>query len=306
MESDARTSSGPRSHPRLWAFSLVFGTVFYYFFIRETCTPKNVTAGEQAFLVGYSLLVSSTFALGATRMMLGRDRWRWLDSGWKRFAAYFVSAMALTGLAALLPLPAFYGNVLRHTVIFLVLPIFMGGRGWTARNRWLEGASASPQRAASLRGEVDHDVVLPMSRRKAFFLFIGSSVFVATGWWMHFEAPVVGWISITFFGLGIPLSLLMLVPGFSYLKIQRHGFTMRHSWRKYSFRWDEISDLTLVSGPQGSRVAFNVHQPGARRSALLREMYGRDMMLLDNYGLSAPELCALMQARHAAAAQPSA
>jgi hypothetical protein len=306
MESAARTSSGLRIRPRLWAFCFVFGTPLYYFFIRETCTPKNVTLGEQAFIVGYSLLISGSFAFGTTRMILGLDRSRWLDAPWKRFAAYFVAALALTGLAAVLPLPAFYANILQHTIIFLVLPIFLSGRGWTARNRWFERASISSQRAASLVGDGDHDLVLRMPRRKALFLFGASSLFVAIGWWMHLQAPVVGWTCIVFFGLGIPISLLMLIPGFSQLALRSNGFTMRHSWRRLDLRWDEISDLTVVSGTQGARVAFNVTKPSVRRSAMLREMYGRDLLLSDNYGLSASDLCALMQARQAAASRLAA
>jgi hypothetical protein len=117
---------------------------------------------------------------------------------------------------------------------------------------------------------------------------------------------VVAWICIAFFGLGIPIGLLMFRPGFACLILKRDGFTMRQSWRQFTFRWDEISDLTVVSFVQGSRVAFNVHKPGVRRFAMLREMYGRDLALVDNYGLSASDLCALMQARQSAATHPSA
>jgi len=90
---------------------------------------------------------------------------------------------------------------------------------------------------------------------------------------------------------------LRLVPGFSCLVLRRDDFEMRHVWRCWFFRWDEVTDLAVVKGAQGLRVAWNMKQPDARSSTLLREWYGRDSMLIDNYGVSAGDVCAMMNER---------
>jgi hypothetical protein len=280
--------SRPRRYPRLWIFSLTFGAILYYFLIREAFVPKVITPGQQAFIIVYSLLISGIYTIGITRMLLGATPPQWLNTLWKRMLIGMTAALALTGLFALIPLPKFYGNVLQHTVVFLIVPLFIGGR--TRITHFLDDRQSSTSITSSQTQETEQDLVLHMSRRKAVFVLVGSSVFVAAGW-----------ICIVFFGLGILAGLLMLIPGFACLRVERNGLTMRHSWREYTFLWTEISDLIIVNGPQGPRVAFNFNRPGARRSGMLREMYDRDMVLVDNYGLSAKEMCALLQSRKAAA-----
>jgi hypothetical protein len=293
-------STSLRRYPRLWIFSLIFGAILYYFLIREAFVPKVITPGQQTFILVYSLLLSGVSAICVTRTLPGSGPPQWLDSRWKQRLAGIGAALALTGLLAVLPLPKFYSNVLQHTVVFLVIPFFIGERSRIAH--WLEDRPNPPTVASNPVQGTERDVILHLSRRKAVFVLSGSALFVAGGWLMRLEAPLVAWACMVFFGLGMVAGLLLLIPDFSYLKIQRDGLTMRHSWREYTFLWDEISDLTIVTGPRGPRVAFNFNRPGARRSAILREMYDRDMVLIDNYGLSAQEMCGLLQSRKAASA----
>jgi SpoVK/Ycf46/Vps4 family AAA+-type ATPase len=89
----------------------------------------------------------------------------------------------------------------------------------------------------------------------------------------------------------------MFIPGLCSLILRRDSFTMRHIWRRSTFRWDEIGGLAVVNGEQGPRVAWNTQQPDARCSALLRDIYGWDLLLPDNYGISAQELCAMKEER---------
>jgi hypothetical protein len=174
-------SSKPRWYRRLWIFSLSFGAILYYFFIRETCVPKIITVGQQTFIIVYSLLISGVSTIGITRMLLGSRPPQWLNTLWKRLLVGITAALALAGLFALIPLPKFYSTVLQHTVVFLIIPLLIGGR--TRITHFLDDRPSLTSVASNLAQETEQDLVLQMSRRKAVFVFVGSSIFVAAGWW---------------------------------------------------------------------------------------------------------------------------
>lgn len=68
--------------------------------------------------------------------------------------------------------------------------------------------------------------VFSASKKKAFLLLLISIAFVAAGVWMSSENPVMGWTTVAFFGLGIPASGFLLLPGKVYLKLDPDGFEM--------------------------------------------------------------------------------
>jgi len=282
----------------MWAFSTIFGWTLFYFFLRESHTPAHITTAQQLFLVGYALLLGSLWGLSTTRYLRRLDGWSWFNSRGKRWVAYFAGALVLEGIVSALRLPSFYTNVFQHSVYFLLLPLFIGHRDDMALRAWMDGPQAPVSTAAASAAEsTESELILTTSRRKPVFVLLCSLAFVLGGCWTVHRAPVVGWACILFFGLGIPASLLMFIPGSCCLVLRPDGFLMRRMWRRWFFRWDEVADFTVVQGVQGPRVAWNITRPGTRRSAFLREMYGRDLMLPDNYGLSAQDLCAMMTER---------
>lgn len=274
---------------------LAIGWVFFYFFIRQTYAPAAVSPAQYAFLAGYTFLLALSLSVGTTRFLRREGGWSWLDTRGKRIGAYFAGTFVLEAIVFALPFPPFYRNVLGHSAYFLLIPLFLNAQGGRLQ-RWLEVPRTPGSVAAD--GALD-ELILTPTRRKAVFVILGGTAFVAAGWFLRVQSPVVAWICIVFFGLGIVAGLLMLLPGFSRLTVRREDFTIRHSWRSFTFRWDQIADLTVVGGLQGPRVAWNVMRSEGRRSVFLRETYGRDMMLMDSYGLPAEALCELMRARQA-------
>jgi hypothetical protein len=85
------------------------------------------------------------------------------------------------------------------------------------------------------------------SRKKAILLLLGSLCFVAMGVWMSSTDPVVGWICVIFFGLGVPASLFMLWPNAMYLMLDADGFETGTIFSKHRTKWTDVAGFELAS-----------------------------------------------------------
>ena len=98
------------------------------------------------------------------------------------------------------------------------------------------------------------------SRRKASLVLILSIGFVALGVWLTPEWPFLGWLSVAFFGLGIPVSLLiLLLPNSTYLRLDEEGFEMGSIIRKQKYQWTDVDDFHIRSiyGARMIAIIFN-------------------------------------------------
>ncbi len=83
---------------------------------------------------------------------------------------------------------------------------------------------------------------------KAVKLLLGSGAFVAVGWWMLGEpnAPTwAAWLSIGFFGLGLPLSLFQLLDRRPQIIVNDVGVFDRMMHHEF-INWKIIQDAYLV------------------------------------------------------------
>jgi hypothetical protein len=69
---------------------------------------------------------------------------------------------------------------------------------------------------------------------------------VVLGAWLANERPVLGWLSIAFFGLGIPASLLMLRPNSTYLKLDADGIDIVSMSRHLKLKWSEVDAFRIA------------------------------------------------------------
>ena len=92
------------------------------------------------------------------------------------------------------------------------------------------------------------EIVFPASRFKAVFLFFGSIAFVALSvWLMRNGHPIVGWVGASFFSLGVPVSIIMLLPNMMYLRLTPEGFLMHSPLRSTFIRWSHVERFELCS-----------------------------------------------------------
>ena len=85
------------------------------------------------------------------------------------------------------------------------------------------------------------------SRSKGLLVFILSWCFVALGFWLISEGErLFGWLSVGFFGLGIPVSLIMLLnPNAMYLRLDNEGFEMGSFIKKVYIKWTDVDGFEM-------------------------------------------------------------
>ena len=144
---------------------------------------------------------------------------------------------------------------------------------------------------------------LPMrlrsSRAKASLLLLGCSVFVVAGVVVLRVAPIAGYAAIAFFGLGVVVGLIQLLPNSSYLELEERGFTICNLFRKSFLPWQEIAEFfPMTVGGSGRPMVAVRFAPGSKVSATVRTFAvaigGAEGALPDTYGRSAAELAELL------------
>ena len=95
---------------------------------------------------------------------------------------------------------------------------------------------------------VEPAVTFRASRLKGALLLLGACGFVALGLLMRHEHAFMGWLCVGFFGLGIPVALVMLArPGLMYLRLDADGFEMGSPIKKYRVRWQDVEGFEIGS-----------------------------------------------------------
>jgi hypothetical protein len=133
---------------------------------------------------------------------------------------------------------------------------------------------------------------------------VGSLIFVAATVLMILDGqgdPIL-WAGLIMFGSTAIVFLLALLPGASYLRLDRSGFTVRHLFHKRSYRWHDVGPFTagrFIFIPM--QVGFSTRESeallskmGPRRRHWLRLIAGSHHILLGNFRMSAKELAATM------------
>jgi hypothetical protein len=126
----------------------------------------------------------------------------------------------------------------------------------------------------------DAVVTFKASRKKALLLFLGSVCFVAIGLWMSSEKPLIGWICVAFFGLGVPVSLLMLLPNAMYLRLDGEGFETGTFFSKHKTKWADVARFEIGSIRGTKMIAivyiqeYNAQQLGRAIASSLSGMEG--------------------------------
>jgi hypothetical protein len=148
--------------------------------------------------------------------------------------------------------------------------------------------------------------ILYPKKSSAVWLLLGCSAFVAAGVWMGNKEGWMGYAAAAFFALGIPVALLQLLPGSSYLQIDDTGLTFSSLFRKTSVRWSDVDEFFVVTLRQSGlsvlkMVGFNYVSSydrlriGRRFAAAIAKCEGA---LPDTYGKGAEELAVLLNSYH--------
>lgn len=135
------------------------------------------------------------------------------------------------------------------------------------------------------------------SRLKMLGLLAVCLVFVAIGLLMSREQPAMGYFCAAFFGLGIPVFLLQMLPGKSYLELAHDGFVTSSLFKRATVQWNDIAELRVIRIHGNKMVGWNYNAAYRGRStghAVSSALAGVHGALPDTYGMKAEALAELM------------
>jgi hypothetical protein len=142
-------------------------------------------------------------------------------------------------------------------------------------------------------------------------LLCGSLAFVAGGFLIlgqktdfgYLPTEIAGWSGIIFFGLCAIVFLITLIPGASYLRLQKEGLEVCSLFRRNTTKWQEVECFGIYTGSRRAfrnKVMINLtleKESNPRMAAMrarARRLSGFDGMLPDTYGMKAENLVALL------------
>ena len=105
-------------------------------------------------------------------------------------------------------------------------------------------------------GPAAADVVFRASRGKAVLYLLGSLCAVALGIWMAGTDPWMGWACALFFGIGVIVFLLLLMPNSVYLRLHADGFELASLVRKNTTRWEYVASFSVGTMNHGKVIAI--------------------------------------------------
>jgi hypothetical protein len=139
-------------------------------------------------------------------------------------------------------------------------------------------------------------VVLRPGRLKWAGIGLVCLLFTVVGVWLGLSGNKMGWGAI-FFGLGVLISTVSLLPNATYLRLTDEGFTICSMYRPHTYRWQDVSGFAVGQACTNKMVLFNF-EPTYQRSPGLRSinigLVGYEAGLTETYGLTHEALAELL------------
>lgn len=153
-------------------------------------------------------------------------------------------------------------------------------------------------------------LVLRPKKAKTLSLLAISSMFVAIGIVVAVGAgDSLGFVCAAFFGIGVVVAVVQLIPNSSFLRIDSTGITIASMFRQTSVPWSVVDRFFVVSTKMhglkvGEMVGFDF-VPTYDRARLGRQVASAlgacEGAIPDTYGKTGADLAALLNARLEAA-----
>ena len=137
-------------------------------------------------------------------------------------------------------------------------------------------------------------LIFKASRKKALMILAISVAFVVLGAWLTGERPIIGWLCVGFFGLGIPVSLLMLRPKSAFLKLTPEGIEIVAMYRTTRIKWSDVEGFYVgnISGAKMIGIAYSpAYQKQKAGRAFASALSGMEGAIADSYTASIEEVC---------------
>ena len=145
-------------------------------------------------------------------------------------------------------------------------------------------------------------ITLRPSRSGIGFFIVLSLIFIAISWYSVRVGATVGYLGMFFFGLGLIVVVIKLLPNSSYLRLTREGFTVCSLFRCHNVSWNDTSEFGVVDLGVKKMVGWNSQTAAGKQPTLFKTsqtISGYGCALPETYGLGAEELCALVNSMRA-------
>ena len=147
-------------------------------------------------------------------------------------------------------------------------------------------------------------ITLRPSKVSSILLLLVCSLFVVLGIWMAQTEGWIGYLCAALFALGMPIFIIKLLPGSTYLRIRDHGIIYCSLFRETVIPWDVIDEFFVITIRQNGLAvykmvgfnyapSYNRPQIGHRLSSSIANCEGA---LPDTYGKKAEDLAELLNA----------
>jgi hypothetical protein len=151
------------------------------------------------------------------------------------------------------------------------------------------------------------ETVIKGSRLKVMLLLAICLIFTAMGVYLLGDpsvSPVMAWLCVGLFGLGVPLSLAMLALPNS-VTLRSDHFTVRALWKSYDVAWGDVEVFHVWQNPYArQRLVAWTYRPGCGPTGVMANMsanLGAEGAMPGMMSMSTDKLVALMNQRLAEA-----
>jgi hypothetical protein len=143
----------------------------------------------------------------------------------------------------------------------------------------------------------DDKLILKPKATKTILLGIICLVFIVGGIMMTEQEGLKGWLIASFFGLGLIVFIIQLIPGSTQLTLTKEGFIMTSLFRSHLTKWSDVKAFKIGYLRRNKVVMFDYvdnhtkHEIGKFIAKAISDSQGA---LPHNYGLKVTELLNLM------------
>jgi hypothetical protein len=138
------------------------------------------------------------------------------------------------------------------------------------------------------------ELTFTASRAKAALIVLACIAFVAMGYFIRIEKPLYGWAAMIFFGLGIPVGLVLLFsPKSSYLRLDQDGFEIGSFAKKTRIKWTDVAgfELGAIRGAKMIAIIYAPHYEGQKIGrAVAENLSGMEGAIANNYNAPLDEV----------------
>lgn len=144
---------------------------------------------------------------------------------------------------------------------------------------------------------MDKSLQLTPSRWKHLALLACCACLVALAFLVGPRQSTLAWLTGGFFGLGVVVALIALIPGSGFLRLEPEGMSVRSLYRTWRVAWADVEDFYVASVAGREMVCWEYAagfsgQPLGR--AFSRAISGVEAGLPDTYRIPAAELASLL------------